>query len=178
MAHAHRTLATRAAPNSRPNAAHPRAAAKVQTPVANAHLRPGVPPASRPRTVRRLPKKALRCAAMPRLLALSRARAPWRSTPLEWHFGGRRVQTRHLSGAAALGGKKLCVLATEVDGRWSEDVHELVRQLVCVRALGAPRLSPSSMRRGCPPGGSQARTVSGSIPGAGGADWPSRLSMR
>ena len=36
--------------------------------------------------------------------------------------------------------KRLCVLATEVGGRWSRDAHELVRQLVCVRALWAPPL--------------------------------------
>ena len=36
------------------------------------------------------------------------------------------------------GGQRLCVLATEVGGRWSRDAHELVRQLVRVRALRAP----------------------------------------
>ena len=36
------------------------------------------------------------------------------------------------------GGQRLCVLATEIGGRWSRDAHELVRQLVRVRVLRAP----------------------------------------
>ena len=94
------------------------------------------------------------------------------------------------------GGQGLCVLATEVGGRWSRDAHELVRQLVRVRALRAPP-GPPGLCLGClapqvvghavgsgpardrrdsagrtvaaPQGGGRARTAPGSSFGAGGA---------
>ena len=45
------------------------------------------------------------------------------------------------------GAQHLCALAAEVGGRWNADAHELVRQIVRVRALRAPpalRASASS----------------------------------
>ena len=56
-------------------------------------------------------------------------------------------RAEHTAGVALLirsfalgGGQRLCVLATDVGGQWSRDAHELVRQLVRVRALRAPAL--------------------------------------
>ena len=83
------------------------------------------------------PDRASRCAATPRLLALSRARAC--RTPAERTAGVALLTAERRKHATYPelrlgGGQRLCVLAS--GGRWSRDAHELVRQLV--RALRAP----------------------------------------
>ena len=109
--------------------------------------------------------------------------APKLRTPPEWHCWRKHATYPELR---LWGGQRLCVLATEVGGRWSRDARELVRQLLGPQVVGhVVGSGPACDRRdsagrtvAAPQGGGRARTALDQVLALAEPIGPGRLPMR